>query len=69
MKFMEIQPKDSGNYTCIASNSAGRIDFTFIVNVIGMVFFKFCVCINHVDYRIYPAIRWGFWFSRMTSNI
>lgn len=37
MKFMEIQPKDSGNYTCIASNSAGRIDFTFIVNVIEKV--------------------------------
>lgn len=37
MKFMELKPSDSGNYTCIASNPAGRIDFTFVVHVMEKI--------------------------------
>ena len=33
---MELKPSDRGNYTCVASNSAGTLEYTFILNVIGM---------------------------------
>ena len=36
IKFMELKPSDRGNYTCVASNSAGTLEYTFILNVIGM---------------------------------
>ena len=36
IKFMELKPSDRGNYTCVASNNAGTLEYTFILNVIGM---------------------------------
>ena len=35
LKFMELEVSDRGNYTCVASNAVGRLEFTFIVDVIS----------------------------------
>lgn len=44
LKFMEVKLEDEGNYTCVAQNAAGKIEFTFHVLVEGGCYCK-CFCI------------------------
>lgn len=46
MKMEETAVRDSGNYTCIVCNMVGCINFTFKVNIIGMLSCtRACVCV------------------------
>ena len=35
LKFTEVKVEDNGNYTCVASNDGGSLEFTFVLEVIG----------------------------------
>lgn len=40
LKFTDLKVKDQGNYTCVAQNTEGSIEFTFVVEVIGKLGIK-----------------------------
>ncbi|XP_060557455.1 fibroblast growth factor receptor 4-like [Ruditapes philippinarum] len=37
LKFMDLKVKDQGNYTCVAQNVAGSIEFTYVLEVMEKI--------------------------------
>jgi hypothetical protein len=37
LKFIDLKVKDQGNYTCVAQNVAGSIEFTYVLKVMGKI--------------------------------